>query len=144
MSEQKYLHQNSLNAHLKRNFQKQKRRMAMLENESNQIDSKKPKQDLEDDSDISSDSDIEKELTNIPLFYNSIDLEHDLDLLDPRDPLDQQMLSFIAKNNKYLATVRRLESGETVTGDEDSLDSTETGEKEKQFEIEDDFDMILR
>ncbi len=46
----------------------------------------------------SEESDAENEFTNGPQFYKNIDLENDLDLLDPNDPLDRTMLKLISNN----------------------------------------------
>jgi hypothetical protein len=65
------------------------------------------------------------ELINTQQFYNNIDLENDLELLDPADSLDRTMLKLIAKNR-------------ATTGQETDTAVSSNGD------IDYDYDMALR
>ena len=55
------------------------------------------------------------EFTNTQQFYNRIDLDHDLDLLDPADSLDRTMLKLIASNRAV--TLPAAAEALTASGD---------------------------
>jgi hypothetical protein len=147
-NEQKFLHENGAEFRSKIKYEKDLKRRRKLKKSLKTNKKMRKKEELNEensgnessDCSSSSSSDLSEKINNRQSFYDKLDLDNDVDLLDPSDSLDRIMLNLISKY-----TTKKNENHDEGSDSFSSTSSHKTKKPEQSQKIIDlDHDQHLR